>query len=188
MSRRSGVDDLERWAADARARDAAEGRVRQRWLRTQAEEEATLHGFLLGLAEQAAEVTLRSGAGRSYAGPVASVGRDFVALGGEGRPLILVALADVATVTPVPPSAWPLAGPEPGADDPDAGGTLGVGMADLLAQAVGHRAGVTVDTSGERVAGDLVAVGRDVLAVRTATRTVVVTLQSVSAVSLLDSG
>ncbi len=34
------LEGLERWAADARAREAADARVRERWLRAQAEEEA----------------------------------------------------------------------------------------------------------------------------------------------------
>src|SRR4051794_41889772 len=47
-----GIEDLERWAADARAREAAEARVRERWLRSQAEEGASLAGILLALAER----------------------------------------------------------------------------------------------------------------------------------------
>ena len=41
------IGDLRRWAADARASDAASARSRQRWLRRQAEEESTLAGIAL---------------------------------------------------------------------------------------------------------------------------------------------
>src|SRR5215213_6343157 len=47
-----GAGDLERWAADARAREAADARVRERWLRAQAAEDASLAGVFLALAER----------------------------------------------------------------------------------------------------------------------------------------
>ena len=39
---REPFDELARWAADARAEEAAAGRARERWLRRQAEEEGTV--------------------------------------------------------------------------------------------------------------------------------------------------
>ena len=50
------IGDLRRWAADARASDAARARSRQRWLRRQAEEESTLAGIALNLAERGTAV------------------------------------------------------------------------------------------------------------------------------------
>ena len=58
-----GVEDLERWAADARARDAADSRVKERWLRAQAEEDATIAGVLLAMAERREMVVVATAAG-----------------------------------------------------------------------------------------------------------------------------
>ena len=75
-----GLDDLERWAAEARAREAADARVRERWLRTQAEEGGRLGLVLAGLAERRADVLLTTVAGRAIAGRLLAVGQDFVAI------------------------------------------------------------------------------------------------------------
>lgn len=198
---RHSTGDLERWAADARARDAAEARARERWLRTQAEEEATLAGVLLDMAEQERSVTLHTTAGRSYAGRVQSVGEDFVAISTGGAPVTLVALSAVAVLRPEgaePRRATvPATAPDDGwspATDPGSGRALGVGLADVLAQAAGHRPRVSIDVADQTVVGDLRTVGADVLTIRAAGRSserpglAVISLQSVSAISLLDSG
>src|SRR5205085_11734127 len=75
-----GLDDLERWAAEARAREAAEARVRERWLRTQAEEGGRLGLVLAGLAERRADVLVTTIAGRAIGGRLVAVGQDFLAL------------------------------------------------------------------------------------------------------------
>lgn len=71
---------LERWAADARIEAAARRRARERWLRQQAEEEATLAGVLIDLGEHGAEVVVHTRPGRVHRGRVGVVGADFVAL------------------------------------------------------------------------------------------------------------
>ena len=46
------LDELERWAADARVQEAALQRARERWLRHQATEDASIVGVLTDLAER----------------------------------------------------------------------------------------------------------------------------------------
>ncbi|MEA2686094.1 MAG: hypothetical protein QOE93_1289 [Actinomycetota bacterium] len=177
------LDDLERWAAGARAQEAAEARVRERWLRQAAEEEASFAGLLVDMAEDGRPVSVTTTAGRRHHGPIAAVGQDFVAVvGPEGR-LILVCLAAVAEVRPTAGSRRPPAanGRQP----------LGVTLAEVLAQAVANRPRVGIVLGEVTVVGELRAVGTDVLTVRTDGEpgaVSYVTLASVSEVSLFDSG
>ncbi|MGH9225774.1 MAG: hypothetical protein ACRD2W_18755, partial [Acidimicrobiales bacterium] len=113
-----GVDGLERWAAEARARDAAESRVRERWLRTQAEEGARLAQVFAGLAERRTSVVLTTTAGRQLPGRLTSIGQDFVALESPAGLSTLVALEAVAWVRPgvgEPRRRDPAVGPDPSA-------------------------------------------------------------------------
>nr|MBA3268429.1 hypothetical protein [Acidimicrobiia bacterium] len=57
-------DDVERWAAEARARDAADARLRERGLRRQAEDEAVFVGLLVDLAERGVGVLVTTSGGR----------------------------------------------------------------------------------------------------------------------------
>src|SRR5215204_2134370 len=93
-----GIGDLERWAADARAREAADTRVRERWLRAQAEEEASMAGVLLALAERREVVVITTATGRRHRGAVVGVGLDFVAVEAEAGPITLVALSGLGDV------------------------------------------------------------------------------------------
>ena len=179
------LDDLERWAAGARAQEAAEARVRERWLRQAAEEEASFAGLLVDLAESGRPVSVTTVTGRRHRGPIVAVGTDFVAVGGHEGRLVLVALAAAAEVraagggTQRPPAAGS------GRD------ALGVTLAEVLAQAVATRPRVAVVLGAVTVVGELRAVGTDVLTVRTDGEPAglsYVTLASVSEVSLFDSG
>ena len=178
-----GPGDLERWAADARAREAADARVRERWLRSQAEEEASMAGVLLALAERRATVVVATTAGRRLYGVVTGVGLDFAALVSSGT-TTLVALAAVADVRVAEDGARA----SPAATT--ATGALGVRLVDVLAQAAGQRPRVSVHAGAASVMGDLRAVGTDVLTVRTdgAAGVVYVGLASMSEVSFLASG
>ena len=176
-----GVEGLERWAADARAREAADARVRERWLRAQAEEEATLAGVLLALAERRAAVMLSTVPGRRHRGVVSGVGVDFAVLRGEGGTSTLVALGAIADVRVVDGGR--------GAHTTGAEAALGVRLADVLAQAAGQRPRVAVQAGATAIVGDLRAVGSDVLTVRSdAAGVVYVGLASVSEISFLASG
>ena len=200
-------DDLERWAAEARAREAADARVRERWLRTQAEEGARLAQVLAGLAEQRASVVVTTTAGRQVAGQLTSIGQDFVAVESAAGVSTLVALAALAWVRSAvgePHRREPAIGPDPSwfedGDDEDAGGgstVPGMGdarrasLADVLAQAVAHRPRVVVQTEGASITGALRSVGVDVVVVQTAGEPpglAYVRLRSIYEISFLDSG
>jgi len=181
-----GLGDLERWAADARARDAADARVRERWLRAQAEEEASIAGVLVAIAEREETVVLTTVHGRRHRGRVVGVGLDFCAIGASGGATTLVvlgALAEVRGFDPAGRSRSPV-GAGPGRP------SLGVGLADVLAQAAGQRPRVAVQSGSASVTGDLHGVGHDLLRLQTdgAGGLVYVRLASVSEVSFLASG
>ena len=89
-------DEVERWAAEARARDAADSRVRERWLRRQAEDEAAFAGLLVDLAERGVAVIVTTSGGRHHVGRVEAVGTDFVAMATTGARTTLVSLASGA--------------------------------------------------------------------------------------------
>jgi hypothetical protein len=176
--------DLERWAADARAREMADARVRERWLRAQAEEESSLAGVLLALAERRETVLLTTVAGRRHRGVVSGVGKDFAALATPAGPTTLVALAAVGDLRVVADGARA----RPATTGVD--GRLGVALLDVLAQAAGQRPRVSVQAGGATVVGDLRSVGSDVLTVRADgdAGVVYVAAASLSEVSFLASG
>jgi hypothetical protein len=191
-----GFDGLERWAAEARAREAAAARSRERWLRTQAEEGARLQQVLIGLAERRAEAVVTTTAGHQVTGQVRAVGQDFVALvNGPGR-MTLVPLPALAWVRPVrePKRRAGMAlGPDP--DDtayPDElVGGHSAALVDVLSHAAATRPRLALHALGASLAGELRAVGVDVLVIETAGEPpglAYVRLQSLSDISLLTSG
>ncbi len=184
-----GTGDLERWAADARAREAAGARVRERWLRAQAEEEASLAGVLLALAERRETVVVTTAAGRRHRGVVTGVGVDFVVVEVPAGVPTLIALAAVGDVRVAADGVGPAS--RAATTGNDAGGAaLGVHLGDVLAQAAGQRPRVAVRAGTASVVGELRAMGTDVLTVRTDgdARAVYVPLASLSEVSFLASG
>ena len=178
-----GVGDLERWAADARAREAADARVRERWLRAQAEEESSLAGVLLALAERRETIVITTVAGRRHRGVVAGVGLDFAALQAPAGTTTLVALAALGDVRVV-------AGGRRSATTGDGSVVLGVRLGEVLAQAAGQRPRISVQAGAAAMVGDLRAVGNDVLTVRAdgEAGVVYVPLTSLSEISFLASG
>lgn len=183
------LEGLERWAADARAREAADARVRERWLRAQAEEEASLAGVLLALAERGETVVVTTVAGRRHRGVVTGVGLDFAALQAPAGVTTLVTLAGLGDTRVVEEGTRVRAAPSAAASD-GAGGALGVRLADVLAQAAGQRPRVAVQAGAASVVGDLRSVGTDVVSIRADGEAglVYVALASVSEVSFLASG
>lgn len=148
---------LERWAADAAVDEAARQRARQRWLRVQAEEEATVAGVLLDLAERGATVSLDVGAQR-LRGRIAGIGHDFVAVRSETGQDILV-----------PSDAIEVVRTEPGAPDVvgDRAALLDVTLATVLVPLAAERAEVAIRTrSGPVVRGELRSAGTDVARLR----------------------
>jgi hypothetical protein len=179
-----GAGDLERWAADARAREAADARVRERWLRAQAEEESSLAGVLLALAERQETVVLTTVFGGRHRGVIAGAGVDFAALRAPAGATTLVAFAALADVRVVG------AGRRSTTTTGQATVALGVRLGEVLAQAAGQRPRVSVQAGAATVVGDLRAVGGDVLSLRADgdAGVVYVALASVSEVSFLASG
>ena len=193
-------DDVDAWAADARARDAAESRVRERWLRTQAEEGAQFTAVLAGLAEQGGPVTVMTAAGRPRSGRIAAVGDDFVALVLPGGRRTLIALDAVDWVQPAPAPGRRRA--ETGLGDRDDladDEPTPAALVDVLAQAVAHRPRVAIEAAGATLTGELRSVGLDLLALETGgdlpsaspapgRALTYVRLRAVYEISFLDSG
>lgn len=148
---------LQRWAADAGVDEAARQRARQRWLRTQAEEEASLAGALLDLAERARTVTLEVGSER-VRGRIVGVGEDFVAVRSDRGQHVLVRTGAVEVVRAEPGTAAVVG---------DRTSVVDVGLTGLLPPLAAERPEVRVRTrSGLTVRGDLVAAGSDVVRLR----------------------
>ncbi|MGH9111729.1 MAG: hypothetical protein ACRDZN_05455 [Acidimicrobiales bacterium] len=150
---------LERWAAEALVDDAARRRARERWLRQQAEEETSLRGLLVDLAERGTPVAVHMRGGRQHRGTVRAVGADFAALAVVSGDVI-VALAAVTSVRTRPGEVSPL-GHRPV--------TTSLRLAEVLAglAAERERALVTMSGAGDAVAGEVQSVGQDVVVVRT---------------------
>ncbi|HEU5085139.1 MAG TPA: hypothetical protein VFU14_17490 [Acidimicrobiales bacterium] len=149
---------LERWAADAAVDEAARRRARQRWLRLQAEEEASLVGTLVDLAERGRPVTLDVGDQR-LRGRVVGIGSDFLALRTDRDQEALVRTAAVDAVR-AEPGERAVVG--------DRAALVDVALAAVVGPLTGDRPGVLVRTrAGTTVRGELRSAGTDVLRLRT---------------------
>jgi hypothetical protein len=92
---------LDRWVAEARVDEAALQRSRERWLREVAEQEATLGGVLIDLAERCAGVTIAVD-GRRHHGVIVAIGVDFVAVRATAGADVLLAISAVGVVRTAP--------------------------------------------------------------------------------------
>jgi len=153
--------DLARWTADTRTDDAARSRIRERWLRQQAEEDARFAGVLLDLAEAGVGVGLRLTSGRAVHGRIATVARDFCVLRYDGGTATLLAYAAIATVRPDP-------GYRAGEAASERAAPVDASLADVLVGLAGERPRVrlVVDGAAEALAGELRSVGADVATLR----------------------
>jgi len=148
---------LERWAADAVVDEAARQRTRQRWLRAQAAEEASLVGTLVDLAERGAAVTLELGDHR-VRGRIVGVGGDFVAVRSDRDQHALVR-TDLVEVVRAEPGARAVAG--------DRTAVVEAGLAGVLGPVAADRPEVVVRTrAGTVVRGELRSAGVDVVQLR----------------------
>ncbi len=151
---------LARWAADAAVDDAARARTRERWLRIQAEEEASLAGVLLDLAEQGRPVVLEAGSHR-LRGHLVGLGIDFAAVRTEQEQDVLVRLAALDAVH-TEPGGRPVVG--------DRSPALDVDLAGVLGPVAAERPQVVVRTrSGTAVRGQLRSASASVIRLRTDT-------------------
>ena len=158
-----GGDDLlarlDRWVAAARSEDAIAARARGRWLRQVADESASFAGVLVDLAERGTPVVVHGAAGRRHRGVVAGVGADFVALRTAQGAHILLAFRGVAAVRAQ-------RGAGQGLGDRDV--SVELGLTEALAALAEERPRVLVVTTAdpEGLAGELRAVGQDMLTLR----------------------
>ena len=181
-----GAEGIERWLAEARATDAVDSRVRERWLRTQAAESSTWTGVLVTLAEAVTPVVVTTSGGRRHTGLVTTVGDDFIGLRRAEERLTLLAMGAIASVEPLARGrTTPVDG------EPTRSSAVPVTLRDVLERAAGDRPRLMLTAGGTQVTGQLVAVGADVATVRAdgdPPRLAYVSLVSVSEASLLDSG
>lgn len=193
------LGDLALWAADTRAADAADARSRERWLRRQAAEEATLSGVGLDLAEQDTAVVVRSTSGRAHHGRLVAVARDFwllvphatsAAIGSTRLTgATLVATEAIASLRAQPAETAECVREASGARPVP----LAVAMAEVLADLATERPLVRAVVRGEpeAIVGELCSVGVDIVTMRVAgvaPITVYVRLGSVTELSVLGSG
>lgn len=154
---------LAEFVAEARAEEAAGSRSREAFLRRSAAEEGSFAGVLVDLAERGDPVLVTAAGGRRLRGHLVAVGSDFVALRtGDGREVLLAhrGIASVTTEERVSATAG------------DRPVVLPIGLAEALAVLAEDRPRVLVvtlvatDGADRGVAGELRAVGRDVVVLR----------------------
>lgn len=149
---------LERWAADALVDEAARRRTRERWLRLQAEEEASVLGALVDLAERAGPVVLDVGEQR-LRGRIVGVGADFLALRSDRGQHVLVRTNAIEVVR-AEPGRRRVVG--------DRAVLVEVSLAAVVGPLAADRPEVLIRTrSGQAVRGELRSAGTDVVRVRT---------------------
>ncbi|MEY2567146.1 MAG: hypothetical protein QOE35_1675 [Actinomycetota bacterium] len=170
--------ELAAWSADQRVDEAAQGRARVRSLRTQLEEAATLAGTLVDLTEARTHLAVQTSRGRMHHGVAAAVGADFVALRTDAEQLVMIALSAVVAVRPTGPALAATG----------ARRTAPTTLAQFLADCAEERPRVRLVAAGEPVSGELLAVGADVLSVRSDTQPPTVAYVPVTSVSEVSLG
>ncbi len=175
------VDQVERWAAEARVADAVAERRRAAWLIRQAESETSMAGVLGALAERDRPVVIHLLDGRQHRGTIVAVGRDVVDLCPMTGGRVLLSLAAVAAVH------TPGAGPDAGAPPRSARTDLARELGELAAERA--RVLVVTRTGSDATTGTLVAVGRDLLTLQGPSGGwIYVPLDALAEVSLPESG
>jgi hypothetical protein len=156
-----GTDELarslERWAAEAMVDEAARQRTRQRWLRIQAEEESSVLGALVDLAERGRPVALDVGDQR-LRGAVVGIGADFLAVRSDRGQDVLVR-TDAVEVVRAEPGERAVVG--------DRAALVEVTLGAVVGPLAAERPDVVVRTrSGQVVRGELRSAGTDVMRLR----------------------
>jgi hypothetical protein len=174
--------DLEAWLGRLAADDAARARAESGWLRRQAEEEGTFDGVLADLAERGRPLVVAVRNGRSHRATIAALGADFVLLRTGAHHELLVRRAAITSVRTRPGDAVTIG---------DRLVRTERTLAEAAAALVDDRPRVLVVGAdvAATVAGELRAVGADVLTVRLdGAATAYVPLSSVDELSLTESG
>ncbi|MFQ5557271.1 MAG: hypothetical protein ACE5GB_07170 [Acidimicrobiales bacterium] len=147
---------LARWVADGMVDEAARARARQRWLLRQAEEEATVSGVLVDLAERRRPVIVTTLGGRRVRGPVRAVGVDFCVIREPRIGDVVLPAAAMAAIRLAP------------GDQAVTGSrvlSLEIMMAEALAELAADRPEVLVVVADDGIRGELCSAGRDVVAI-----------------------
>lgn len=146
---------IDRLAADTRVEEATGARARRSWLGRQLDEETSLEGVLLDLAERGERVVVHTVGGHDLAGRIETVARDFcgVRLGSGQR--VLVRTHAIETVRQVAGAA---------VTGVDRGAPGGQDFETALAALGEQRPEVSLTTArGQRWSGRLLTVGHDVV-------------------------
>ena len=150
---------LAQWVAEGRVDDAARDRERRRWLDRQAEEDASLTGALLELAELGRPVLLHTLAGAALRGPIVTVGTDVVILRPETGGETYVPVAAVATVRAA--DCTIVRGDHPPSTE--------ITLHDLLVELAADQPDVVIRIGAQELAGRLRSAGHDVIAIAVGT-------------------
>ena len=142
---------------EGRAAEVRAARARERALRRMAEEGARLAGTLVDLAERESPVSVATVAGRHHHGVVVAVGGDYCVLRTDGGVEIHLCLDALTTVRPAPGERHVVASGERRSATDHL-------LLEVLGRVAGERRPVSLVTrTGEVVAGELRAVGTDVV-------------------------
>jgi hypothetical protein len=168
---------FERWLAELRVDEAARSRARRHWLRSAAEEDATLAGVLLDLAERAATVAVVTTTGRRHHGRLVTVGADVVVVRSDAARHLVLRLAAVSSVRAVSEPVAPV-------------GARSLRSAHRFVDVLVALAAERLDASlllgnGEVVTGEVRSVGQDVAVVRGGDREPTVTYVALDAIEAL---
>ena len=178
-----GGHGLATWLAEIVVDDAGRARTRTRGLEQQAAEEGTFAGVLADLAERARPVVVQLANGRSHRGAITMIGHDLVGLRSSGGREVLVRQATISSVRTLPGEPVTIG---------DRHLVTDVTLADALRALADHRARVLLVGAdpAHAVAGEVRAVGRDVVTVRLdgAGGTAYVAVASLAEISLFESG
>jgi len=178
------LDDLARWTADTRIDEAARSRMRERWLRQQASEDARFAGVALDLAERGVAVAVGTTSARTLHGHIAAVARDFLVIRHDGNASTFLALGAVTTIRPE-------AGHAAGDAASDRNSPVDTSLADVLTALAADRPRVrmVLEGRGEATAGELRAASGDVVTLRLdgeRPATIYLQLASVRELTVLD--
>jgi tRNA pseudouridine-54 N-methylase len=168
MSLAGGNDDallraIRRWNADASTASTQRQRTAERWHRQAAGEEMHLRGLLHDVMDRNATVRFVLRNGRIHVAAVSAIGRDFVAVRADERPTAVLAIGAIASIDLQDESTHRIASARIAGDDvPD--------LHAVLSEISGERRVITYSTMGSDAvqSGELMAVGEDVMQVRSA--------------------
>ena len=167
---------LVRWAAEARVDEAARARVRARWLQIQAEQDASLAGVLVDLAERSRPVVLDA-LGQRLRGRVSGVGADFAVVASDRGQQVVIRF-DTIDLALAEPGTRPVTG--------DRAALVDVTFDAVLGPLAADRPDVLVRTrAGGATRGTLQAVGADVVRMRVEAAPPLVAWVPVSSIGML---